>query len=73
VLPSIKVDADSRNIEELEWRPDPDRFTGPAISGRSKALAYEKGAQVQGLRGHDARNGRGHLVIDDISQYETES
>ena len=26
VLPFLKVDADSRNIEELEVQPDPERF-----------------------------------------------
>ena len=31
VLPGLKVDADSRNIEELHVEPDPERFR-PRIS-----------------------------------------
>ncbi len=32
VLPTIKVDADSRNIEELHVDPDPERYRARATS-----------------------------------------
>ncbi len=60
VLPDIKVDADSRNIEEMEITPDPDRFK-PRISEAKKSGTGGQGAAVRRLRRHDDRNaGRHH-------------
>jgi nitrogenase molybdenum-iron protein alpha chain len=53
VLPDIKVDADSRNIEELAITPDPERFN-PRISEEKKAALEAKGLEVRGVRRHDA-------------------
>ena len=47
VLPSLKVDADSRNIEELEVDPDPERFRP-----RKTAEELER-LQAQGFRFKD--------------------
>ncbi|MEW6488521.1 MAG: nitrogenase molybdenum-iron protein alpha chain [Thermodesulfobacteriota bacterium] len=71
VLPSVKVDADSRNIEELEVEPDPARFrprTGPEKAARLGAggLSF---AEYQGMMAEMAEK---TLVIDDISHHETE-
>ncbi len=38
VLPEIKIDADSRNIEELEVLPDPDRYRPGRARSKSKSL-----------------------------------
>ena len=43
VLPNLKVDADSRNIEELEVEPDPDRFR-PRNRPQEKWTAGRQGA-----------------------------
>jgi nitrogenase molybdenum-iron protein alpha chain len=58
VLPSIKVDADSRNIEELEVEPDPDRYN-PRKTPEELAALAAKGSPSR-LRGHDARDARRH-------------
>ncbi len=71
VLPNIKVDADSRNIEELEVHPDPERFRPRKSEAEIKRL-HEEGFTFKNYEGMMADMGEGKLVIDDISQYETE-
>ena len=71
VLPNIKVDADSRNIEELEVHPDPERFRPRKSEAEIKRL-HEEGFTFKNYEGMMADMGDGKLVIDDISQYETE-
>ncbi|MFP4307722.1 MAG: nitrogenase molybdenum-iron protein alpha chain [Desulfococcaceae bacterium] len=70
VLPSIKVDADSRNIEELEVKPDETRY-----NPRKPAEVYEdfmsKG-MLADYEGMMPMMENGALVIDDISHHETE-
>jgi nitrogenase molybdenum-iron protein alpha chain len=71
VLPEIKLDADSRNIEELDVLPDPLRYA-PRVSPE-KAVELE----AQGVRFKDyaglMRDMPGQsLVIDDLNQYEAE-
>ncbi len=71
VLPTIKVDADSRNIEELEIEPDATRYRprkNPAEVDRLK----ENGLDFGGYEGMMPEMDAGALVIDDISQWETE-
>jgi len=70
VLPSIKVDADSRNIEELEIVEDPTRFN-PRKSEEAKETLKQKGLAFSSYEGMMAEMADGSLVIDDISQYET--
>ncbi len=43
VLPTIKVDADSRNIEEIEVEPDPTRFQPRKTRGRAQGPGSEAG------------------------------
>lgn len=71
VLPSIKVDADSRNIEELQVEPDPHRYQ-PRVSPEQMARLEAAGFKFKDYDGMMAEMANGTLVIDDISQYETE-
>lgn len=71
VLPDIKVDADSRNIEELDVHPDPLKYS-PRKSPEELAGLKEKGFEFRDYEGMMAEMAGGTLIIDDISQYETE-
>jgi nitrogenase molybdenum-iron protein alpha chain len=71
VIPSIKIDADSRNIEELHVEQDPTRYK-PTRTPEELAT-FE--AQVGPLRDYDGmmkQMAKGTLVIDDISHKEME-
>jgi nitrogenase molybdenum-iron protein alpha chain len=63
VLPSIVVDADSRNIEELKVEPSPTEFKPRT---KNEALEYRDYAGMMPEMDKDS------LVIDDISHHETE-
>jgi nitrogenase molybdenum-iron protein alpha chain len=69
VLPSLKVDADSRNIEELEIHPDPERF-------RPRKTAEEVERSRPGFRFKDydgmMPEMREHSGDRRLSQHETE-
>jgi nitrogenase molybdenum-iron protein alpha chain len=71
VLPSIKVDADSRNIEELHITPDAKRYAPRKDEESLKKLESEGLAfrEYEGLMPDMKEN---TLVIDDISHFETE-
>jgi nitrogenase molybdenum-iron protein alpha chain len=71
VLPFVKTDADSRNIEELDVHPDPERYLPRRSSEQIEELA-EKNFFFKDYAGMMADMEDGTLVIDDISQYETE-
>lgn len=71
VLPSIKVDADSRNIEELHVEPDPVRFNPRKTPEQLQALA-EGGFTFKDYEGMMKEMRKGDLVIDDISHHEIE-
>lgn len=71
VLPDIKIDADSRNIEELEVHPDPVRFRPRKTEAQIEALA-SGGLTFKDYEGMMAQMANETLVIDDITQYETE-
>ena len=71
VLPNLKVDADSRNIEELHIEPDPNRYQ-PRLSETDKARLEKAGIKLSEYEGMMAEMESGALVIDDISQFETE-
>lgn len=71
VLPSIKVDADSRNIEELHVEPDPQRYA-PRITQEDLARLAMLDLQLKDYEGMMPTMANGSLVVDDISQYETE-
>ena len=72
MLPAIKVDADSRNIEELHVEPDPERYRPRMSEAGSNGLPEEPASASSDYEGMMAEMENGTLVIDDISHYETE-
>ena len=72
VLPTIKVDADSRNIEELHVEPDPERYRPRAERRRTCSGWRAAGMTFNDYEGMMPEWTTGALVIDDISHYETE-
>ena len=72
VLPRVKVDADSRNIEELEVNKDPERYR-PRIDEKELEAGEWHGVRLKHYEGMMADMEEGAtFAIDDISQYETE-
>ncbi len=71
VLPHIKVDADSRNIEEIEVEPDPLLYK-PRKSEEEKAALAEQGLAFKEYEGLNPAMDPGTLVVDDLNQYEAE-
>jgi len=71
VLPTIKVDADSRNIEELKVAADPEKFKPRASEMKLEEL-QAKGLEVSDYRGMMPDMADQSLVVDDISHWETE-
>jgi nitrogenase molybdenum-iron protein alpha chain len=69
VLPDVKVDADSRNIEELTVTADETRFI-PRKDEQALARLEAGGLKLSEYEGMMAEMDAGALVIDDISQYE---
>jgi len=72
VLPNLKVDADSRNIQELEIEKDPERYN-PRISAEEFEALEKNNIKLRDYEGMMTDMPSGTIVIDDISQYETES
>jgi nitrogenase molybdenum-iron protein alpha chain len=70
VLPTIKVDADSRNIEELDVEKDETRYRNDLAVKKEKLMA--KGFEFADYNGMMPEMSKNSLVIDDISHYETE-
>ncbi len=71
VLPNIKVDADSRNIEELEVTPSATEFKARKNPQEISALEA-KGFEFRDYQGMMPEMEENSLVIDDISHYELE-
>ncbi|CAA6677151.1 MULTISPECIES: nitrogenase molybdenum-iron protein alpha chain [unclassified Lentimonas] len=69
VLPTIKVDADSRNIEDLTVEADPTRFK-QRLSDEQKAAREAGGFSFEDYEGMMKQMGKESLVIDDISHHE---
>ncbi|MGD9825794.1 nitrogenase component I subunit alpha [Desulfobacter sp.] len=72
VIPDIKVDADSRNIEELTIEKDETRYSPRKTEEAMKALE-EKGYPFKSYDGLIPEMTAGSLIVDDISQHETET
>lgn len=70
VIPSIVVDADSRNIEELKIEKDESRYNQRLSEERREELK-EQGVDFD-YEGMMADMQKGAIVIDDISHYEME-
>lgn len=71
VLPTIKVDADSRNIEELHVEADPERYRARKTPEQLAALKAG-GFTFSDYEGMMAQMKKNSLVIDDISHHEVE-
>jgi nitrogenase molybdenum-iron protein alpha chain len=71
VLPTIKVDADSRNIEELHVEPDPVRFK-PTKTPEQMAALTAGGFTFRDYEGMMAEMKKSTLIVDDISHHEIE-
>ena len=71
VIPSLEVDADSRNIEELEVEADEKRFK-PRKSAKELATLEKAGYRFKDYDGLIPDMEKGTLVIDDLNQYEAE-
>jgi nitrogenase molybdenum-iron protein alpha chain len=71
MLPFLKADADSKNIEELDVEQDPDRFKPRKSLDEREKLAAQ-GLIFSEYEGMMVEMEDDTLVIDDISQYETE-
>ena len=71
VLPSIKVDADSRNIEEIEVEADPKRYN-PRKTPEQLAALKAGGFNFKDYDGMMVEMKKNVLVIDDISHHEME-
>lgn len=71
VLPHIKIDADTRNIEELDVEEDPVRFR-PRITPEAKAKLTAEGFTFHDYEGMMRQMKKSALVIDDISHHELE-
>ncbi len=71
VLPFVKVDADSRNIEELSVEPDAERYSPRRTPEQLEALEAG-GLTLSEYEGMMREMAAESLTIDDISHYETE-
>ena len=71
VIPTLEVDADSRNIEEIEVEADEKRFK-PRKSDKELAALEKAGYRFKQYDGLIPDMEKGTLVIDDLNQYEAE-
>jgi len=71
VLPNIKLDADSRNIEELEVEADEKRFK-PRKSDKELKELTKSGFRFKDYDGLAPDMEKGTLIIDDLNQYEAD-
>jgi len=71
VIPNLKVDADSRNIEEIEVEADPESYAPRKTEEQIKALE-DSGFEFKGYKGLIPDMDKGTLIIDDLNQYEAE-
>ena len=71
VIPTLKVDADSRNIEEITVEADETRFK-PRKTDSQLAKLEAAGVPFKQYEGMMADMDHQTLVIDDLNQYEAE-
>ncbi len=71
VIPNLKVDADSRNIEEIEVEADPELYNPRKTPEQVQALE-ESGFEFKKYDGLIPDMEKGTLIIDDLNQYEAE-
>lgn len=71
VIPTIQIDADSRNIEELKITKDETRYN-PRKSEAEMEEMKAKGFEFDDYEGMMVEMAKGALVIDDLSHFEME-
>jgi len=71
VIPSIVLDADTRNIEELTVTADPKKYN-PRISGEERSKREAEGFAFNDYEGMMNEMDENTLVIDDCNHYELE-
>jgi nitrogenase molybdenum-iron protein alpha chain len=71
VIPNLKVDADSRNIEEIKVSPDPELYN-PRKTPEEIAALEKDGFEFKEYEGLNPMMDDGSLVVDDLNQYEAE-
>ncbi len=71
VLPNVKLDADSRNIEELNVEADETRYKPRKSEKEIKALK-KAGLNFKRYDGLAPDMDKGTIIIDDLNQYEAE-
>ncbi len=71
ILPSLKVDADSRNIEEIHVEADPELYR-PRKTEEELAALEKAGVDFKSYEGLNPIMPENSLVIDDLNQYEAE-
>ncbi|MDR2139637.1 MAG: nitrogenase component I subunit alpha [Tannerella sp.] len=71
VIPTIRIDADSRNIEEITVSKDAARYRPRKTEEELQALEAE-GMEFNEYHGLMKQMEKGMLVIDDLSHYEME-
>ena len=72
VLPTVKVDADSKNIEEIEVVPDPERYRPRRTAERIQQMEAMSEMEFRDYVGMMPEMDEDTLVIDDLSQYESD-
>ena len=71
VLPHIKLDADSRNIEELDVVPHPEQYK-PRVTPEKAEELEAKGVKFKEYAGLMRDMPGESIVIDDLNQYEAD-
>ncbi len=71
VIPDIKPDADSKNIESIEVEPDP-RYYKVLLTEEQKAALLEKGVALNYYEGMFKGMEEGAIITDDLNHFETE-
>jgi nitrogenase molybdenum-iron protein alpha chain len=72
VIPTIQIDADSRNIEEITVTQDETRYRPRKTEEELKALEAE-GMEFNEYHGIMKQMEKGTLVIDDLSHHEMDT
>ncbi len=71
VIPDIKADADSKNIEEITVEADP-KYYRVRLSEEQKEALIEKGVKLNYYEGMFKEMDEGAIITDDLNHYETE-
>ncbi|SHJ34345.1 nitrogenase component I subunit alpha [Parasporobacterium paucivorans] len=71
VIPSIKTDADSKNIESLEVEADPKHYR-VFLTDEQKAELDNKGVKLNYYEGMFKGMNDGSIICDDLNHFETE-